>query len=319
MRLGKLRYNNTVKADHCSLFGLEEVSSQWEGLCVWAHCIVAPLSPCQRTPLGPSPWAANAVHSFLPVLLLSTSCVSDTGRSYPSKRWCFLLKITPLPNGKTGSELSAALLHSLSSLSACVCPWRDHVASLGFEYLSHDEDGRLMSPVQTTPPASWFLFPAALGGLRGLCNLACPRPNSWRLPAQSSFCFHFPISGDGKLHYGDVSPRGHLTQDKNKKPSLSMVCMTPLCLPGSLCSHCTALLFRWTRVHLCGTQAASPQGASTLCDQLCHISCPVTQQTCELTTKSSRLKFIGPLAKGWKCNSSSGMLAMCCKGGSACY
>lgn len=168
------------------------MSSQWEGLCVWAHCVMALLPPCQSTSLGPSPWAAYTVHSFLPVLLVSTSCVSDTCRSCPSERWRFLLKITLLPNGKVGSEPSAALLHSSSSLSACMCPWRDPVASLGFEYLSHDEDYRFMSPAQTTPAASWFLFPTALGGLRGLCNLACPRPNSWQLPTQSSICPHLP-------------------------------------------------------------------------------------------------------------------------------
>ena len=129
----------------------------------------------------------------------------------------------------------------------------------------------------------------------------------------------FPISGDGKLHYGDVSPWSHLTQDKNKKPSLSMVCMMPLCLPGSLCSRCTALLFRRTRACLRGTQAASCQGVSTLCDQLCRSSCPVSQQPCELTTKPSRLKLTGSLAQGWKCGNSGGTIAVCCRGGSACY
>ena len=220
---------------------------------------------------------ARAVRSLLPGLLLSASCVSDTCRSCPSKRLCFLLKITALPNGEQAQN-QVHLYSTVRALSAFMCPQRERVRSLGFEYLSHDEDCRHVSSSDHSPSLSISLSNCSGRSKRPLQLslsqarlLTAPRPELFLPPI-------FPISGNGKLHYGDASPWSHLTQDENKKPSLSMVCVTPsaslgpsapvvlpCCFVGPECASVE------TRLH--------PLGASTLCDQLCHTSCPVPQQT----------------------------------------
>ena len=55
MRLGKLRYSNTVKADRRPFFGSEDLSRQWERLRARAHCVTARCRPVRGHRCGPHP------------------------------------------------------------------------------------------------------------------------------------------------------------------------------------------------------------------------------------------------------------------------
>ena len=187
MRLGKLRHNNTVKADRRPFFGSEDVSHQRETPCP-SSLRHGPLSPRQRTPLWPPPWRhAPFVHScqgfcWAP-LAFQTLVEAAPQKDYAScwRSQHFLMENRLRTNCTFTPQSELCLLSCVPGGSAC-----------GLWVLStfHTTRTADMSPVQTTPPASRFLFPTALGGPRGLCNLACPRPDSWQLPAQSSFFLH---------------------------------------------------------------------------------------------------------------------------------